>query len=310
GAAAEILEDVILLLPIHQSLPIQTDVAELYRVFARRQDCLGMRIGNDVEQGGVHHAVDRRVGADAQREGEHGDQREARVAAQLAGAIAQILNEGFEPGAGAGAADFLFDLLEAAQFDARGAAGFCGRQPGAEFLFGEQVQVCTDLRVEVAVGAVAAQQIAEETADAPERLHGAALLTRFQGAGDGDGDAAPTLGFRFELAAARFREVVILGAAVVLRFTPVGAEPAFFLHAVQSRKERAGLDLEGAAGHLLDAAGNAQAVEGAEAEYLEDEHVEGALQEFGLFVAQEILLSDLYMSIICSYRMSIRGLGR
>jgi len=50
---------------------------------------------------------------------------------------------------------------------------------------------------------------------------------------------------------------------------------------VERREERAGLHEEGAARDLLDAARDAEPVELAEGERLEDEQVEGALEQVG-----------------------------
>ena len=50
--------------------------------------------GNRLEQRRVHEAEDRGVGADAERQREHGDGREARALGQHAQAVAQILKHG------------------------------------------------------------------------------------------------------------------------------------------------------------------------------------------------------------------------
>src|SRR5439155_26573126 len=83
----------------------------------------------------------------------------------------------------------------------------------------------------------------------------------------------------FELFSAGFGEFVIPGAAVVVRRAPTGLDPAPALQAVQRGVERALLNAEHLAGHLLDALGDAPSMLGVEGEGAKDEQVEGALGE-------------------------------
>lgn len=79
-------------------------------------------------------------------------------------------------------------------------------------------------------------------------------LRRFQGLRYGPGDAAPALRFGLQLFLSGLRQAIVFGAAVVLRISPKGGNPAFFFHSVEGGKERAGLDIKRAAGDLLDSA--------------------------------------------------------
>ena len=63
------------------------------------------------------------------------------------------------------------------------------------------------------------------------------------------------------------------------RLPPRGVQPAGALQALQRGQQRAGIDLEGAAGDLLDAARDAEAVQGRQAQRLEDQQVQGALDD-------------------------------
>src|SRR5215204_6229280 len=101
----------------------------------------------------------------------------------------------------------------------------------------------------------------------------------FECLADRKGDAIPLLGGFTELPLPGFRQLVVLGAAVVLRRFPFGREPARFLEPVQRRKERSGLDGKRSAGHLLDAARHPEPVQLAGRERLEDEQIECALQK-------------------------------
>jgi hypothetical protein len=64
----------------------------------------------------------------------------------------------------------------------------------------------------------------------------------------------PLLGLLSELAFAGFGEAVEPGAAIVFELSPKGGEPSGLLQAMQCREKRAGFDLKGAAGDLVDAA--------------------------------------------------------
>ena len=79
---------------------------------------------------------------------------------------------------------------------------------------------------------------------------------------------------------ARVRRVH-LGAARVLGLSPLGVEPARALEPLQRREQGTGVDLEHAARDLLDPAGDAEPVHRLEAEGLENQHVERALNYVG-----------------------------
>ena len=91
-----------------------------------------------------------------------------------------------------------------------------------------------------------------------------------------------SVGLDLELFPAGARERVELRAARVLRLAPLGVEPARALQPLERGEERAGIDLEHAARDLLDAPRDAEAVHRLEAERLEDEHVERALDDIGV----------------------------
>ena len=124
-------------------------------------------------------------------------------------------------------------------------------------------------------------------------------LRGLQGLRDGQGDAAPALGFGFELPSAGFGEAIEFCAAVIFGVAPEGRDPAFFFHAVEAGKERAGLYGESAAGDLFDPAGDPEAVHFAGDQGLEDEHIQGALQERCGFGTQDDLLLMLYRRVTC-----------
>src|SRR6266446_2974362 len=81
---------------------------------------------------------------------------------------------------------------------------------------------------------------------------------------DGRCQAIPALRFFAQPAAARSREAVELGAAVVIGSAPFGSEEPLVLETGERRVKRALLGEQSAPGDLLDPQKYAVAVEGAE----------------------------------------------
>lgn len=94
----------------------------------------------------------------------------------------------------------------------------------------------------------------------------------------------PVLRFGLKGFAAGFGEVVEAGAAIVVGGAPFGFYGAFLFEFEEDGIERALIDGEEVTADLLDAAGQAVAVERAEdVEGLEDHEGEGALEDVGFF---------------------------
>src|SRR5439155_14527709 len=86
-----------------------------------------------------------------------------------------------------------------------------------------------------------------------------------------------------ELTPARRRDRVEPGFAIGLRSAPISADEASLLQPHQRRIQRAHVELQGAAGHLLKACGDRVAVQRPERiQRLEDQQVERALQNLSL----------------------------
>ena len=95
------------------------------------------------------------------------------------------------------------------------------------------------------------------------------------------GAARPLRRLVLELPLAGARERVEPRAARVLRGAPLGVEPAGALQPLERGEQRPGVDLEDAARDLLDAPRDAEAVHRLQAQRLEDEQVERALDDVG-----------------------------
>src|SRR5882762_9873268 len=86
-----------------------------------------------------------------------------------------------------------------------------------------------------------------------------------------------------ELTPARRRERVEPGFAIGFRRAPISADEASLLQPHQRRIQGAHVELQGAAGHLLEACGDRVAVQRPERiQRLEDQQVERALQDLSL----------------------------
>src|SRR5207302_45887 len=81
-----------------------------------------------------------------------------------------------------------------------------------------------------------------------------------------------------QLAAAGCRELVELGLASELRRAPLGVDPAFALHSIESRVERSLFHLNRFFRRLFDPTGDGVSVPGAGGERFEHEGVERAVQ--------------------------------
>jgi hypothetical protein len=238
------------------------------------------------QQHAVHYAEDSGIAADAERQRQDGDGGKARVAAQPAKTVAEIAEQRMQPIADALLTDFLFHLFDAAECDARGALRFLWRHAGAEVFVSQQGQVRLHFVVEIGVRAVKSEEIAQKILGFRDEWHDGGLLRRFQSLRDGQRDTIPAPGFGGELLLSGLGEAVVFRPAVIFGVSPERRDPAFFFHAVQAGKKRAGFDGESAASDLLNSAGDAEAVQFAGDEGFEDEHVEGALQQGGGFVGQ------------------------
>src|SRR4051812_42247147 len=91
------------------------------------------------------------------------------------------------------------------------------------------------------------------------------------GLAHGSSEALPTGDLFAELTPAVRREVVELGAAIVLRDSPSRLDPAFARHAIERRVERTLLDAKDVLGCGLDPAGDPVAVHRAPGQRLENE---------------------------------------
>jgi len=113
------------------------------------------------------------------------------------------------------------------------------------------------------------------------------FLRCFQSLIDRPRNAAPPRGFDFELLPSSLGQAVVFRPAVVFGVSPEGGNPTFFLHAVESGKERAGLNHKSAAGDLLNSARDSQSMLLTGNERFQDQQIQSPLQKSCRFSAQD-----------------------
>jgi hypothetical protein len=100
---------------------------------------------------------------------------------------------------------------------------------------------------------------------------------------NGSRKSIPVGGLFPQTLAASGRELVKLGAAIVLRCAPTRLEQSLPDKAKKARIERTLFDQQGIAGDLPDAKKNAVSMERAERDRTQDEEIESARKELSLF---------------------------
>src|SRR5262245_292204 len=123
------------------------------------------------------------------------------------------------------------------------------------------------------------------------------LALRLQQTRDGGCPAVPVCGLRLELLLPRARERIELRAARVLGVAPLGVAPAGPFQPLQRDEQRAGIHAEHAARDLLDTARDAEAVHRLEAQRLENQHVERALDDVGGRVVHARTLRSFILTV-------------
>ena len=96
GAAidADVLEHRVLIAIVLEIRPRHGHGLPAARLLDEHEQAIDVRIGERAQHHAVEHGEDRRVGADAERQGQHGHCREASMLHQHADGVSQILDEG------------------------------------------------------------------------------------------------------------------------------------------------------------------------------------------------------------------------
>src|SRR5580658_861516 len=109
------------------------------------------------------------------------------------------------------------------------------------------------------------------------------LRCRTENAGDKRRHAVPLLSLGVELTAASRGQPIELGLTIVVGFAPLTGNQALVFQSVERWVQRSLLDLQLLIGDLLYAKQNPVAMQRAERDGFEDQHVQGTVQQIDLF---------------------------
>ncbi len=233
------------------------------------------------EEYSVSDTEHRGIGADAERDREHGDESERGCAGEHAGAVADVAPQGFSRREAPHITELLRHGRDIAELTAGGAPGG-GRIGARRFDLGcPHLEVERHLVIDVRVEAPAAGECAEAQQEIVQEAGGHVRSGGAHDERDGAREVLPGLGFRGEVLPSRGGERVKLGPASFVAHGPFGGEHALELEAVEGGVESAFLHAEDIVRRGADPFGDGVSVQGAAGECLEHQHVEGALHEFG-----------------------------
>ncbi len=91
GEDGHALEHTLPLAIVHEIGRVHGELRELRAVIKDPVEAAGVRVGKRIEQHAAHHAEHGAVGADADSQCQHGDQRESRVFQKVAQRVAKVL---------------------------------------------------------------------------------------------------------------------------------------------------------------------------------------------------------------------------
>ena len=148
---AHVLEGAALRLPVEEVRGRDRTVAAL----EDHDEARGIRVGQRPHQDRVDDREDRRAGADAEREGEDGDGREPRRAAEEPQPVARVLPEAFERAPAPLCARRFLDQGLVAQLAPRGGLGFVRGFAAGHALANRHREVSGDLVVQFELAAPA-----------------------------------------------------------------------------------------------------------------------------------------------------------
>jgi hypothetical protein len=184
------------------------------------------------EKYSAHDAIDGGIRADAKGKGENGYGGETWAPAKLSDSIAAIGDYGVKPIANPFFANQFFYLFDAAKLNPRGTLCFFGRHARTNVFLNQHFEVGMNFLVEICIHTISYEEISQETSDLHKERHTKYSLRRLQSLRDRPRNAAPTLGFEFELLPSSPGQTVVFRASVVFGVSPKGGNPTFFLHSV------------------------------------------------------------------------------
>src|SRR6185312_8587906 len=242
------------------------------------------------------HAEDRGRGPNAEGQGAEDDDRESGSAPQLPDAESQIHPEVICPASPALIAHGFLVALEATERNERRAVRVLGGESLAHPLGGFHLDVEAELLVHSGLRRVRMQHRAYASGDAGEPSRNGAhaaisgaeavcgvTLRRAQHDFDRGRESAPARCCLAERPATSGGEPVVARAAVALRWTPRARDEPLVLEALERRVERTLIHFQRTLRDLLNALSDPPAVHRGEGKRLEDEQLDGAAEDVGLW---------------------------
>src|SRR5262245_17073252 len=159
----QMFESLRLRLPGKVAVTLSHSVVATVLSFRHPEEPLRLVEWHGIEQHRIHHAENRRVRADAERQREDGDQRHDRMLEQHPQRVAQILPQRFQLMPHTRIPDFFFDLFPAAEFDQGRAARFVWVETFIDLLLDEHLQIGVNLFRQLLFFPSLAEQVAPET---------------------------------------------------------------------------------------------------------------------------------------------------
>jgi hypothetical protein len=204
--------------------------------------------------------------------------------AQCPEGVAQILAQSIKKRDRADFAMRFVQLVDAAQLDPGQTFRLVARQAPDDMILSQELDVRLEFELEVAVE-IGALEHGAYAGNYPVQCAEHRLFFPFplQKTRDGAGYPLPVLGFRDELFLAGLGDGVEPGLAIVLRYAPLRLDPFLLHQANQAEINGALVYLQRLFAHLLDAAGNAVAMQGSHGfKGPEDHQIERALKNLRL----------------------------
>ena len=164
-------EAAVLPLPVAEVEERDRAAPEVRLALVDRDQLLGARVRERLEEDAAHHREEGGVGADAEREGHDRDGGEAGAAPEDAQAVAQVLEQRLDEADAARVAVLLLDRLDAAELEAGAPHRLVFAQAGAAVLVRLHLEVEAELLVELVLDGAAAEERAQAVAEVAQHRY-------------------------------------------------------------------------------------------------------------------------------------------
>ena len=224
-----------------------------------RDQFVGARQRDGVEEHRVDDGKQRRVDADAERQRDDDNRGKSWRFAQLPHCEAQVLHQVFEPGQSVALAHGLLRLLQTSESDKRLAACLFRRHSGAEVVVDVHLEMALQLCGDFVARAPCAEQATKADPQCSEGAHHPSSAGERKRATIAVA-CSQLRASLLQLLPSDARQTVELCLAVVVRRAPLRRDGAFLFQLEQGRIQRAVIERQQVAAGLLDATRDAVSV--------------------------------------------------